>query len=270
MKFKQKKNEVFRIVPKNDKKCVWMELGIVSYKICERNFECETCPLDQGLRGSSNLNQQQQLMEQPTDSNTKSQKADPSLERLFKLKLDEHRFVHPGHCWIEVLSKNQVKIGIDDIVATTLGSIDNVILPLPGEKITKGASCGQIIQFEHIFSIVSPLSGWVMKVNQELTNFPNKVILDPLNKGWMIIVKPENLDQDLKYCRSGDALYSWYLKEFKWLESSLAEGFRHNSQNIGMTLNDGGEISRNLRNYLPKERYRRLVLSLLGIPESNK
>jgi glycine cleavage system H lipoate-binding protein len=166
-----------------------------------------------------------------------------------------------------VLSADQVKIGIDDIVATTLGYIDNVILPLAGEKINRNASCGQFVQFEHIFSVVSPISGQVIETNKELTGFPNELTLDPLNKGWMIMLKPENLEQDLKYCRSGDALLSWYLKEFKWFECNLTKGFE---QEIGITLTDGGEISRNLRNYLPKDHYRRLVLNLLGVPDSNK
>ncbi len=263
------------MIPKSDKKCVWMELGIVSYKICDRNFKCETCPLDLGLRGDNDImNHPKPEIQQSVDSITNqlffSRKNDSSLDHLLKLKLDLNCYVHPGHSWIKVSGKNRVKIGIDDIVATILGSIDEVVLPLPGEKIKRGANCGQIIQFEHIFSIVSPLSGQVIKINKELANFPNKLILDPLNKGWMIVVKPDNLEQDIKYCRSGDALLSWYLKEFKWLESKLTEGFQQKYDIVGITLNDGGEISRNLRNYLPKDHYRRLVLSLLGVPESSK
>ena len=265
----------FPMIPKNDKKCVWMELGIVSYKICDRNFQCETCPLDQGLRGDMNItNHPKQEVQKLIDSNKKQQtisrKQNSSLERLLKIRLDKDCSVHPGHCWIKVLSQNRVKVGIDDIVATTLGSIDEVILPLPGEKIKRGANCGQVIQFEHIFSIVSPLSGKVVKINNELTDFPDELTLDPLIKGWMLVIKPDNLEQDLKYCRSGDALFSWYLKEFKWLESNLTKGFQQEPDTVGITLNDGGEISRNLRNYLPHDQYRRLVLSLLGMPESGR
>jgi hypothetical protein len=52
MNFKQKRNAAYRLIPESKKKCVWMEAGLVSYKICDRNFECESCPLDYGLRGS--------------------------------------------------------------------------------------------------------------------------------------------------------------------------------------------------------------------------
>ena len=102
-----------------------------------------------------------------------------------------------------------------------------------------------------------------------MAKFPNQLTLDPLNKGWMMVIKPDNLEQDLKLCRSGDALMSWYLKEFKWLECHLAKGFNRHCEQVGITLTDGGEISRNLRNYLPKGHYRQMIISLLGLPDSS-
>jgi hypothetical protein len=29
--------------------CVWMDAGVVNYKLCDRGFDCERCPLDQAL-----------------------------------------------------------------------------------------------------------------------------------------------------------------------------------------------------------------------------
>lgn len=274
MNAKQNENKTFQMVPQNSNKCVWMEAGIISYKICDRNFECETCPLDLGIRGekSQGLNHADSKIQGSGESNTNKNliatKPDSSFERLLKFKLDERRYVNPGHSWIKVLNQNQVKIGIDDIVATAFGAIDEVILPLQGEKVRRGASCGQVIQFEHIFSVVSPVGGSVLEINEELIKFPNQLTLDPLNKGWMLIIKPDDLEEDIKYCRSGDALMSWYLKEFKWFECHLATGFNQQCAQVGVTLTDGGEISRNLRNYLPKDQYRQMIISLLGLPDS--
>ena len=39
------KKESFKIVPPGRKKCVWMEAGVVSYKLCDNNFDCPTCPM---------------------------------------------------------------------------------------------------------------------------------------------------------------------------------------------------------------------------------
>ena len=43
------KRESLKIVPPGKKKCVWMEAGVVSYKLCDNNYDCSTCVYDQGM-----------------------------------------------------------------------------------------------------------------------------------------------------------------------------------------------------------------------------
>ena len=31
-------------------RCVWMLAGVVSYRLCNRAFDCDHCPLDRALR----------------------------------------------------------------------------------------------------------------------------------------------------------------------------------------------------------------------------
>ena len=44
-----KTRESMKIVPPGKKKCVWMEAGVVSYKLCDHNFDCSTCVYDHGM-----------------------------------------------------------------------------------------------------------------------------------------------------------------------------------------------------------------------------
>lgn len=30
-------------------RCVWMDAGVVNYKLCDRGYDCERCPLDLAL-----------------------------------------------------------------------------------------------------------------------------------------------------------------------------------------------------------------------------
>jgi glycine cleavage system H lipoate-binding protein len=39
-----------KIVPPGKKKCVWMEAGVVSYKLCDNNYDCSTCVYDQAMQ----------------------------------------------------------------------------------------------------------------------------------------------------------------------------------------------------------------------------
>lgn len=33
--------------------CVWMQAGVVGYKLCDREFDCDQCPFDAALRGQA-------------------------------------------------------------------------------------------------------------------------------------------------------------------------------------------------------------------------
>lgn len=33
--------------------CVWMDAGVLTFKLCDRDFDCEHCPLDAALHGTS-------------------------------------------------------------------------------------------------------------------------------------------------------------------------------------------------------------------------
>lgn len=44
------KRESMKIVPPGKKKCVWMEAGVVSYKLCDNNYDCTTCVYDQAMQ----------------------------------------------------------------------------------------------------------------------------------------------------------------------------------------------------------------------------
>ncbi len=44
------KRESMKIVPPGKKKCVWMEAGVVSYKLCDNNYDCSTCVYDHGMQ----------------------------------------------------------------------------------------------------------------------------------------------------------------------------------------------------------------------------
>lgn len=46
----QARKESMKIVPPGKKKCVWMEAGVVSYKLCDNNFDCSTCVYDQAMQ----------------------------------------------------------------------------------------------------------------------------------------------------------------------------------------------------------------------------
>ena len=33
--------------------CLWMAAGVINYRLCDRQFDCDRCPLDAALRGDT-------------------------------------------------------------------------------------------------------------------------------------------------------------------------------------------------------------------------
>ena len=44
------KKKSFKVVPPGKKKCIWMEAEVVSYKLCDHNFDCQTCSYDHAMQ----------------------------------------------------------------------------------------------------------------------------------------------------------------------------------------------------------------------------
>lgn len=40
------------LVQLTDQACVWMRAGVIRFWLCDRNFDCDHCPLDAALRGT--------------------------------------------------------------------------------------------------------------------------------------------------------------------------------------------------------------------------
>jgi len=44
------RKDSMKIVPPGKKRCIWMEAGVVSYKLCDNNYDCSTCVYDQAMQ----------------------------------------------------------------------------------------------------------------------------------------------------------------------------------------------------------------------------
>jgi hypothetical protein len=47
------KKKGYPLLPDPSIKCIWMAAGLISYKLCKYDLQCEKCPLDWELRNLS-------------------------------------------------------------------------------------------------------------------------------------------------------------------------------------------------------------------------
>ena len=89
-----------------------------------------------------------------------------------------------------------VKIGLTDYAVEQLGDIVFVELPEVGAEFSKGEVFATIESVKAASEIYMPVSGKVVEVNEELINAPELVNEDVWEKGWLIKVESNSLQED--------------------------------------------------------------------------
>jgi glycine cleavage system H protein len=270
----EKKN-YYQIIAKEDLKCVWMTAGLLTYKLCKYNLQCEKCPLDRELRnlsaapsdGSAASQERKQINSQearPTAPWRKERSAGVVLtEDLSRLNINGSLFYHPGHTWVKVEKADEVRIGIDSFLGKMIGKVKVIVLPLSGGRCIQGETLCSIIQEEGILRIVFPVSGSILSVNQKLKDRPELVTKDPLGEGFLLTLKPKNLQRDQKHLFYGEAALSWHQKELERFKTAAVTELSPGQNGLGITMQDGEIRLEDIEKLIAAERYIQLVSTFL-------
>ncbi len=98
---------------------------------------------------------------------------------------------HKEHTWVRV-SGNKGTIGITDYAQDALGDIVYIDLPEVGSSADADREVSEIESTKATSSVISPVSGKVVKVNEDLAESPEVINEDPYGKGWVAVVELDN------------------------------------------------------------------------------
>ncbi len=100
------------------------------------------------------------------------------------------------HEWVTV-EGDIATVGITDFAQKALGDIVFVEAPDVGSDINQGDETGVVESVKAASDIITPVSGEVVEINEDLEAAPNTVNTDPTGDGWMFKVKlsdPEEIE----------------------------------------------------------------------------
>ena len=98
-----------------------------------------------------------------------------------------------SHEWVK-LEDGVAVIGISDFAQDALGDVVFVNLPAVGDEVVAGETFGDVESVKAVSDLISPVSGVVLEVNEELDDAPESLNEDPYG-AW--IIKVENVtDQE--------------------------------------------------------------------------
>lgn len=101
---------------------------------------------------------------------------------------------HKEHTWVRV-SGEKATIGITNYAQDSLGDIVYINLPEIDTDVIMNSEIGEIESTKTTSSIISPISGRVLEVNEELVDSPELINEDPYNKGWIAIIELDDISE---------------------------------------------------------------------------
>lgn len=115
-----------------------------------------------------------------------------------------------SHEWVRMEGEIAC-VGISDFAQDALGDVVFVNLPEVGDTVTAGEAFGDVESVKAVSDLVSPVSGTVCAINEELLDAPEKLNSDPYG-AWLIRVEELSGREELlsaadyeAFCRSEEA-----------------------------------------------------------------
>ena len=128
-------------------------------------------------------------------------------------------YYHSEHTWIKVEDDGKVRVGLNDFAQAAAGDITYVDLPFEGDEVEPGETCGKVQSSKWVGKLVAPVGGEISEVNEELENDATLINQSCYGDGWIILIEPGNLDEDLENLMKGEAAAEWLEKEIKQVEN---------------------------------------------------
>lgn len=97
--------------------------------------------------------------------------------------------------WVYI-SGNKARVGVTDYVQQSLSDIMFFTPPVVGNEVEQFGELGAIESGKAVFEVVSPVSGRITAVNEELSVAPELINQNPYEKGWIVEVELTDLESD--------------------------------------------------------------------------
>ena len=116
--------------------------------------------------------------------------------------------------WIKI-EGDSVRMGITDYAQKQLREIVYAELPEAGTEVQQNEPYGTLESVKAVSDLVAAISGTIEEVNSEVQSKPEILNEDPYVKGWLLVVKPANLQTELANLMDFDKAVEWHKNQGK-------------------------------------------------------
>ncbi|MCW4006533.1 MAG: glycine cleavage system protein GcvH [Candidatus Bathyarchaeota archaeon] len=116
--------------------------------------------------------------------------------------------------WIKV-EGDKVRMGITDYAQKSLREIVYAELPSAGSEVKQGEPYGTVESVKAVSDLISAISGTIEEVNEEVSSTPELLNEEPYEQGWLLVVKPADLQAELANLMDFDKAVEWHKNQGK-------------------------------------------------------
>jgi glycine cleavage system H protein len=116
--------------------------------------------------------------------------------------------------WIKI-EGDKVRMGITDYAQKQLREIVYAELPDAGTEVQQNEPYGTLESVKAVSDLVAAISGTIEEVNSEAQSKPEILNEDPYVQGWLLVVKPANLQSELANLMDFDRAVEWHKNQTK-------------------------------------------------------
>jgi len=269
MKKKASKNENAQSATARNR-CIWMTAGVISFKLCPLNYDCEHCDFDEAMRsqvesrGGSSRAKGRKRRALVSPKRTPADSKEPLLFFTFSAgEVDEGLYLHSAHLWVRQVEGDKWMLGIDRLLAYVLPPLSEIESYGLDTKVLENQLFGKVHTSAGTVPLTAPVSGRLIQTNLKIAQHPELAQQDPYGEGWLAVMdaSPDRSELDRFY--TGLAGRRFLEEEAQHLRFLLKHRGIEVDQ-IGDTLPDGGAHIRYLHQVLPGPVCLRLAVELMA------
>ncbi|MEM3377457.1 MAG: glycine cleavage system protein GcvH [Candidatus Bathyarchaeia archaeon] len=129
-------------------------------------------------------------------------------------EVPEGLYYSKDFAWVKI-EGDKVRMGITDYAQKQLREIVYADLPEVGAEVKQNEPYGTLESVKAVSDVIAAVSGTVEEVNTEVLSKPELLNEDPYVKGWLIVVKPSNLQAELSNLMDFDKAVEWHKSQTK-------------------------------------------------------
>jgi glycine cleavage system H protein len=111
--------------------------------------------------------------------------------------------------WVKI-EGDKIRMGITDYAQKSLREIVYAELPSVGTEVKQNEPFGTLESVKAVSDLISAVSGTIEEVNDEVQSKPETLNEDPFGKGWLLVVKPSNLQVELANIMDFEKAVEWH------------------------------------------------------------